>query len=361
MENANKEDNVRLQDYLKIIKNNEYIEKMYMQLAQLEIENNTNSDEYKNIIELIKDLSIKNTKLMKKYPLNDEFLENFLELMDSLNFYKSEDLNATLLILNNKLSLKNKKFIENILTLNTLRKDFSQEELIPDFDEYAVNYNGYFFKIDDLINYLEMSGNDEIADEIINVKDDLFDKAYEDICLRQKTYFVRIALQNHTILDYIQDEINNTTNEKIKNKLIQSKYKYICWCKSLEDAFLKNPYNCSKTKFYQSIFNESKEISDSYEPVNIEFNQFYTDNSKGLLNYLAYRDKEKYDNIDDLYDDVLRNILLKSYSSLITDRNKSNLIKKLKSAAIKVAQNDLNKKIIYNSIHLNKELILTKK
>ncbi len=170
-------------------------------------------------------------------------------------------------------------------------------------------------------------------------------------------YLLYKKLINSTILDYIDIEIQKRKSKVIKRELINVKYTFIALNKDLENVFLQDYNNYSKTSLYQQEFNENINNEKTINYVN----KSISDNIKDTLIKIAKRKKDNYENYSDAIVDILLSIYLKAYTSLLTNTDDFNRIKSISEEITNRISNDLNKKLIKNSLNLELELILSRK
>ena len=170
--------------------------------------------------------------------------------------------------------------------------------------------------------------------------------------------YCRNALQYHTTADYLEEAIANEKNQKIRNKLLEYKYKMIAIDGYLEKPFLKNPNNYSRTTFYQEIF------KDYYED-NIEFfidwDDYYQEQVDKVIASIMENNNIKYTNINERYHNKLNAIFLKAYSSILSNGELLDITNLKKTFAMNITKNKLNKKLIKSTLNLNQDLLLSKK
>lgn len=345
----------RLQDYYQIIKNNELINNLYKRLAELDFLEQKQSDEYKIIIELINDYAKINDDLLLKYSLYDNDITNFVQMIDDIKC------NTDFEFLDNfkdNNSFKNFRFIEFYGYHNMNKNSIKKEELITDFDEAIVNVNGVKYTISNFLDVMQDYGYGSIIERFEQMKEEIANKRYKTFTESNRKLLVFEVLQNSTMLDYFDIEINNTNNKRLKKKLIQAKYILIGLHKDLEESFIKDQNNYSKTEEYQ---NKYKSICNKKDPIFKAFNDSYLQVLNATIMDIGCRKKYAYKNLQDEFNDILISIYLKTYISLLENAKDIFNISTSEKYLLDENNNEINKKLFKQSLNLEPRLILSRK
>ena len=348
-------DQNRLNDYLKVIELNKAVEKMYKRLAALDYQGLKNNDEYNTLVDLIKDTATNSNKIFKKYPLHDNDILNFINLITEINKYSTLPL---ITLLNDQASIKIKRFLEHHFIYELENKNLTQDEVIPEYNNILVNFNGVKYSLNNLMSLFDECGYTTLANKLEKDKKNLYLKKYREIIQNKEITINKINLQNFTLLDYFDNEINKTTDKRIKKRLIKSKYILFSMFKSLEDSFLEDQTNYSKTKYYQ---NEYKKLFNKNNNLNKYYNDYYIEQINSLILYTLERNKDKYNNLDDRYKDIILSIYLKTLISLLNNKKDIDAIYKDQDYIISENHNNFNAQFLNTTRNLNEELILSRK
>ncbi len=340
--------NNKLDDILKVLKYNDMIDKLYKKLTQLEIKNLKNSDEYINIVELINDLSKKEYEITKSATYYDEELNNIFNNISSFNNYSDDAINY----INETNNSKIKRLLCHYDEISLTKDDFPEDLLTKE----EIRVNGYVIPTDEALELIEEFDEDS-AEYVREIISNFEEQMFETLSINNFLLYCRNALEHHTTAEYLEDAIANEKNLKIKNKLIEYKYKMISIYKYLEDPFLKNPNNYSRTAYYQEIL---KEYYNKYIEFFKDWDSYYEDQVNNALSNIMDNSLNKYTNINQKYYDKLLTIYLKVYSSISSSEKILNSIDLDKKTAIQLSTSDKNKNIIKNSLNLKQDLILCK-
>lgn len=347
----------RLYDYKKIIKNNGYIQKMYKRLAELDYSNQKESEEYNTIIELIKELAHENETIYKSYSLYDDDILNFVDLIDEvvsntdfefLNYFRKDNESY------NKLA----RFAEFYGYFNIHNKDIKKEDLTSEFDNSSVNFNGVIYSMDNLLEILDEYGYKSFKERIEQIREIVAQNNYNQLMIANQKLAIIDGLQNHTMIEYFDKEINETNDKRIKKKLINAKYILISIYKELEDPFLIDQNNYSKVSYYQNNFKKMITKDDMEFQL---FNKDYIKTLNDIIIKITERKKEKYNNINDKFEDILTSIYLKTYTSLLGDKKDILNILVSENYLLSENKNEINKNILMHARNLEPNLILLRK
>ena len=348
-------DKKRLNDYLKSLEINESIEKMYKRLAELDYLGLKHNDEYNTLVDLIRDTSNKNDEIIKKYPLHDDDIVNFINLITDINKYDNLPI---VIFLNDDASIKVKRFIEHHFIYELENKDLTEDDVIPEYKNMMIDLNGVIYPIDKIITLFNQSGYKVLADKLKADKKNLFSRNYRQILSYKERTMIRINLQNFTLLDYFDIEINKTTDKRIKKRLIKSKYILFAMFKSLEDSFLFDQDNYSKTIYYQKLFKRQFNKEDNLYK---DYNDYYIEQINDLILHTIGRNKDNYNNLDDKYKDIILSIYMRTLISLLNNEKDIKAIYDGEDYIYKLNNNKLNRDFLNTTKKLNENLILSKK
>ena len=343
--------NDKLEAILKVIKRNDIIDKLYKRLTELEINGLKDSDDYRLIIDFIRDIDSENDNFFKKASYYDDETNEIIDNIIGMNKFSDNYIEYIGECKNTKL----KRFLCQYEQCALIRDDFPNEMLMQ--ENSFININGMQLPAEEAIDVVECM-DENSANFIREFLNEVKEKTYEIYSTYNYLLYCRNALQHHTAADYLEESIKNERNKKIKNKLIEYKYMMISIYKYLEAPFLKNPNNYSRTAFYQDI------LKDYYED-NIEFfvdwDQYYQEQVNDVLANIMDKTNTKYTNLKERYHDKLLSIYLKVFSSISSSEKTFIHIDNGKRIALEMAKNKLSQNVIKNSLDLDQDLLLSKK
>ena len=348
--------NNKLVDYYSIINNNELILKLYERLAELEYLKKKGNNDYNLTIEMIKDYVNKNDELYKKHSINDDDIFNFSDMIDDVKantnfeFIDNFDKRNT--------AKKEYRFINFLGILNLLNTKFDKEDLLYEFYDYPVRLNGVVYSMDNFLEIMKEYGYGASLGVFEQLKDEFARKKYEELIVENRKYLIYEKLENSTILDYIDNAIENIKGKVLRKKLIDAKYSFIALHKDLEDSFLLDQNNYSKTSMYQQSFKYQFKKDD---PILVSFNNSLIEALNDTIVMITERNKKKYKNANDQFTDILLSIYVKSYTSLLISYKDIANIKLSSEYLLNENKNDINKKLIEQSLDLEPNLILSRK
>ena len=345
--------NKELEDLLRVLSINDGVDKMYKRLADLEINNDTNEDDYNYLISIIRDCRRKADKLMSKYPLEDEYMENYITTIQGLNRIDDDHLYD---FYDNPDNIKIKRFLEHYFELVFENPTYRDEELIP--EGFAVSINGVDYSLNDAIATLSNLDDEEVLNKVNNGVQEIMNSERERLLEEDHFLLIRSRLEASVTYDYLIELIDKEDNKFIKDELIKFKYKLIGIIRCLEDSYLKNRFNVSMTSYYQQLMEEYY-LTDP--ELFVKINDYYTNIVDELLALIVARKKKNYDNDIDKFYDILLSLKLKVYSSLISIRKIQKKVNSSKKEAHNKAKTKLDKKLINSTIKLNCDLSLAHK
>lgn len=313
-----------------IIQLNKAYERIFNTLAELEVNGQTNSDDYQ---------------------INLDYLNITKEIIDkrinALDFDEEELMEAEEFIAClNRLDDKNHDIIIDILCLS---KENSARKLVNQL--YMISRKNNMFVMtdeqpisDDFTEEEKESIEDELVDEII--KEDELDILKED-------------LLSHTLMEYILEAIQNEKNTRVKNELIRVKYRLLFLLDTLGNSFRRNPNNFTKVPVFQELlkikYTEEKSLyyEDFLEPI------------KGMLldfiDTISALDKDEIKGYKDKAKFILFKLYLKTFISIIYDDDFHKEIVEATEQIKEDAKSDFAKKNIDDIFKLNKSLSNLKK
>jgi len=341
----------RLNDYLKVIENNELISKVYREICEYEISGNLKSKEVNNLFSIIKRLDLKNQKILNSYPSNDKDIQEFLLLLEDLNVNLVND--DYVEYVKNSNDIKLKKFIEQIDELSLINHKCSEEDLI-DIDSKFILINDVKYPYKEGIELLKESGHDELIEQVNEKYNNILNQIYESEKLKNILDYNRLCLTKHTMMAYIIEAIEKEKNDNIKNKLIKFKYNMLTIFDTLGNAFIENNSDFIDIERYQDIlkfyYKDNKEYFDYYDCL-------YTSVIGNMLSWIISRDVNEIDK----FEDILTSAYLKTYTSLISDKESLEIIYDDVKNVLDQSNDTENILMINNSLNLNQRLVLSKK
>lgn len=341
----------KLDKILDIVKCNDTIDKLYKKLLELDKLGLKNSEEYLLVIDVLKGCCNEENEMMKDLSYADDEIEDILTNIQSLNPMADDYINYVDEANNTKI----KRLLCHFGQQALIRNDFFDNMFVP--NNNVVVIDGMEVSADEALDYLG-----EIDENCANFISEILNQETERMFEEYSTYnyllYCRNALQYHTTADYLEEAIANEKNKKIKSKLLEYKYKMIAIYGYLEKPFLKNPYNYSRTMYYQDIFKD-------YYNDNMEFftdwDNYYQEQVDDTIASIMENNNEKYNNINERYYNKLNAIYLKAYSSILSNDKLLDITNIKKMFAMNITKNKLNKKLIKSTLNLNQDLLLSKK
>lgn len=323
---------------LDIIKFNETLEKQYDNLAEAEINGLLHSTEYNKTLENIK--MIFEVMYRKFYNLNltPEDLVEFDDFIGSLNGYNDEGSDIIIDVLN--LSKNNK-----IRRMCMMLYYYGLENDLGVYMEDEENFLSDFYDEDEY-------------DEYLDEKKKLDDMILDEELKSERFELIKDKLMHHTFMDYLIEEINNTNNKQIRDELIRVKYRLLYVISDFDKLFMMNPYNFSRTIFYQAIMLSNLSMNKELEDV---YNEDIYANIEYELKDMSSFDDNFYSKKNNKVIAILRCLYIKMHLSILSSPDKIEECKILKG----LIKEDVNckktaDKLDY-SYNLSKSLILPKK
>ena len=331
----------RVQDMLSVLSLNDSILYYYGKLAELEKNNQQNSKEYNDICDLIRFGKQRVRKRLYSYPLNDEYMDKFLDTLGEIEKTDVFYFDYVTYLQN----YRHRRLFEHVeelcYFLHTKSKEVElQGELIID---------GQVYDLEDGLDELEEGGYDQtqVQSYLDTIRaNQVYDKIMDDYELACN------QLESNVFMKYLLEAINNETDVKIKNRLIDVKYNVISTISCLEDSFLSDHELKNSIDHYHSkldyLFNRHRELYPDY----LQYHE------NGITNYqdkLMERNKEKYKNVDEKVFDIIVGLTIKTHLSCIPDQDLRDELVSNNSVVMELTKSNLDKKVLKKSIQLNKE------
>lgn len=347
----------RLKDYETVIETNKQIIKLYSILADLEKNNELNSESYNRTISLIKRLRDKNEELILKHSLYGEGLSTYIDRL------RIDDDNETLV--DKEINIDETavdRFVHFINDYSLVTKEYDRNLLYKDFEVIFIGEEHYnreqAIKIWNEEYNMSLELAEFRADEIINqtlskseigfdVDDEMFDiDCAKAAMYRQENYII------NTLLFYLTKNIEAVENKEVKDMLINFKYQMISVSKFAEDAFLNNPLDYIDIDTYKNEMNRMiKEESITHRFLD-NWDQHYTKLfDESLCNLQMVDANKKYNIVDEVYDIILAT-LMQTYESAMIEKKNVYHVHGLRNKMNK----SLTKKYTKNTINLSKNL-----
>ena len=228
------------------------LEKIYNRLAELEIDNKIQTEEYVNLFKLVRYINKRANDELKDVLLCDEDVFDFFKFLQRKEHLESDDIfTITDLDTNNPLR-------RLISYTNSLSISRHEEISIP---LHYVDQNGNPVDVDNMLSddmvdtiieqYAEQGI--EVTEDMLYTKEQMDEDYKKEILIQDEILMFRDLLFTHTYMDYLQDQINEEKDPEFRAELIRQKYKAIYVCKGLEDEFMKNPIHFTQTRLLQRL------------------------------------------------------------------------------------------------------------
>ena len=340
------------EDMFTILELNESLNKVYDRLAELEIEGNLGNDEYMDLLEVIRFGTERCDKYMLKYPLSDEEMTDFIDLLIKLNNYDQYDPFDYTSYTN---TIRIKRFMEHNFELASMYHTAMPIQTTNDI----ISINGEEYDYADGIALLEESGQDDLVEALAEQfalaqeADKEIDRDLDDFDM------ARMKVESHIFMSYLLDAIKEEKNEDVRNMLIHMKYKIIGMIRTLEHSFLSNyKLDNFNIELYQRalerVFEKRQELYLRY----LEYEENIISIEQDML---MERNKKEYKDIYDHINDILLGIKLQTHLSCIPNSLLREAILEDQETALELAPSKLDKKVLKRSIKLNNKYVVQEK
>lgn len=316
-----------------ISKLNNVLEKIYNELAELEINNKTKDKEYLDnllLIDAIKDL------IRKKF-------QNL-----SITTTEIIDFESNIANLND---LNNSNFILDIFELkenNKIRRLLMQI--------YLYSLKNYIVEINKT-NYGLSEEDFDTTEDFEEFNNNINEDITENVRKEYDFEYAKEKVIANLLMKYLLEEINTQEDKYIKDTLIKIKYRLIYTLSTLEPQFLKDPNNFVKENLYLELYNyEVENVIDDIEDLAI-IPDLKT--AKEEIEYFENIEDEFYENKDNIIKIILRSIYLKTMISLqLSSKSDRTLNRKKRNIKYK---SEKTKEYINKAYTLKKDIIKPKK
>lgn len=319
---------------LDILKLEKTAEKLYIHLAELEINGKIDSKEYKEYVDLISYTRKFINKHLNEITLNDKDLIDYTDNL--MHIFRLEE-------------------VDFIIQLITSKQNNAQIRLINDLTYLAVDRKAIY--VDDEIpeEYKKMIDNfdDEDEDEDKNLMDEI-DQEYNDEMYEIDK--LNDQLLSNIMMDYVIDLIEKEQDPSLKKELIYYKYRLIYLFRYLEMNLIKNEKPTTYTQVYIELLKfYFKEDSLLFEDEIIEAVKHNIEYElEDLVNFKESELKDKFT----LLEYKLRIIYIKTRLSMLYDQDTIAYFDRIKELIKKQNKSDIANKLIDESYNLKKELSL---
>ena len=334
-------------DFLQYVSNNKSVHDLYERLAELEINNQQDSDRYMLLKELLKDQVDKCDNFFKKYADKTDELNMILTQVYELDRVGEYDFYGYHLYYPYNFYKKaNSHSYEIIYESGHSILDSS------DLKELGIMYQGKLYPKQEALDFIEEEQGEEMRDQIEEFLDEPQD---ETSPLYSDYYYYSIQLETHIFMSYLIDAIANENNPEIKSELIKAKYAIIESFKALETSFLYESNPIYLMEYYTSVLMNIMRADVGIYEYDI------TEKKKAIKekqDILLERKKKEYNNTQEIVQDILLNIYLKTIlSSILNDQERSKAIEDFKVAE-KMVTSPIDKKTLKKARELKKEYIV---
>lgn len=261
MENFTREEFELLKQIIIVSRN---IKELYDDLADLEIHNQKNTDNYKELYKTLKYHIERENELYNKLKKNPDALYKFQNFLNfSINGSPNDNLNM--------FKMLSKSDLMKIRIVNNVDDLILKYELYED-EEFDVNDD--YYEDDKSDNHEENDDDYEEEKEIIrNVKRDLA---------------LEVSLENDissTIFAILDKLIHDEKYQTILNSLIEFKYNYSYISETLEHSMLSNNFEISKELYLSTYFTamlQSRNSTDTQYFINSYVNKIVETQLKNI-------------------------------------------------------------------------------
>lgn len=336
----------RADDMLKVLQLNNSIDKLYKLMCELELKGEKDSDQYKEYLEMIRFASKRCEQYMLNYKLSDLDINEYITLLYELNHYPINPIDYVDPVRNTKI----KRFISHNYELSLRYHETDEDE----YSEDGVIIDGVKYDFETGAMVAEQEGYEEAIEDIRFLQKQTEQEQAESFD-RDNMNLAELELETHTFMKYLLDAINEEKNEKIKNKLIEAKYRIISEIRSLELTFLYDQDLDINLREYQNklhdVFKERKELY-------LEYALYLEATIDSERTQIIDRHKETYDDLDDQVYNILLSILLKTHTSCMPNETVRKGIMEDTNAGIELAEGKIDKKVLKRSSKLNSKYVI---
>ena len=331
----------RVEDMLFVLGLNDSILEKYKELAELEKKNQQNSKEYNENCELIRLGKNGVRRRIFKYPINDEYMKNFIDTLG-----EREKTNLEFFDYNTYFKrYRHRRLFEYLEELSLFFHTKPQEEVLHG----EIIVDGVSYNLDDDLDELEDEGYD--MEQLQSFKDMLkanekYDRAVDDYS------YATSQLEVSVFMKYLLEAIEQEQDTRIKNKLIDFKYNMISTISCLEDSFLRDHLIDNSIEHYHRKLDFIFRRNRSFYP---EFIDYHIENIIVEQDKFMDRNKKRYNNVDEKVQDIISSIIIKTHLSCIPDRDIRKNVVEENSAAVELTNSKIDKKVLKRSIQLNKQ------
>lgn len=300
------------------------LENQYNKLAELEIKGLKNSKEYNDLIHTIK---MTNDIISKKIGVNSLDVEEFLLYKESF-----------------------------MLKYNISNLDISS------FYEHIFSNNNYLRRFINQLYFLTKNENLGLNEDFESVDDDIVEKTVDNLNLLSNISVFFDYLLVHTLFEYLNDTINETTSPSVKNALIQTKYKLIFLYPELEVYFLKNQNKFTKVdifkKYLLSFIEKLDEEKENFKEIYIDY---YYEIIIELATSISIMDENFFAIEENRNVVLMKTILIKTLISINMDLSTSKKIDQCMDELLEKAKSKEAKRYLLESFTLSNRLNTPKK
>lgn len=306
-----------------ILKLNETALKQYEILAELDIEGKKKSKEYKDTLSNIELVASVIAKKLANLTISDEDLLRYETCLAKNHDFEDEDI------------------LVETLYQNT--HDLAAKRLSMQIFNYS------------LLNYCYIMEDEYIDPEYANLNVEVNEIIEDEVTKEIDFELIKDRLINHTFLAYLDEAIQNETNEEVKKILIRTKYNIIYLIYPVETNFLKDQNKYINPSLIQEV------VSYQEEHVNLE-ELFVEPNEQTIIEHLewiANIPDKYYDNFENNVKLYLLSLYIKTLLSINISQSSETRLntfrEKLKLKSLK------SRKYIDEAYNISKKLSVVKK
>lgn len=330
---------------LDLVKLNASVEKMYNHLAKLEIKGLIDSDEYKEYLSLIDTASDIINKKIRNFTCTPKELENYEILLTQLNRLEDHDMIIDVLDLT-----KNNKIRRTIMQLYyySIINHVMYEETEDITKKYAEEYG---------IDISDYEDKEDYEDDIKEMYEEDLKEAYLSEVNEDDFMYAKSKVEAHLLLHFLEEEITNQKNKRIKNTLIRVKYRLIYILPIIERNFINNPKKCANPNLYMELYNyQVEKTNDDIKDITVRLDY---ENARAELDYLSGLSDEYLKNTNNRISTILRSIYLRMLLSMqLTKENDNALLEDKDEIDYK---SNKTKEYVEKAYRLKKEISTLKK
>lgn len=337
----------KFEKILKIIEQNELINTLYKRLSELEIDH-ASTEEMEETKDLIRNISNKADKMLRNSNFTEDDIDEFAELVLEIEDKEDEDeyeheldlLSSTFAYREPYQNIKYKRFLSHCSEEFLIKHKFIDE---PEDEPVTINIAGEEYPYDSAIEILEESGYYDYAEMVKNKFEKLnAPKTDEEIIIEDEVKLLQMQLDYHAMMAYTLRFLENMPDCELRCNLIFYKYNLLATHRCIESTFLRG-------ENFQEKANKINNEYLSYRNKGVAVEEYYQELSKTIskmMDDIIERNKNIYEDNDDLFDDVVKMIRMNSLYVVITNSEMKKELIEEQEIATEIAAGKMDKNFL---------------